>query len=86
MSYHFLLQGIFPTQGSNLGLLRCRQTLYHLSYQGIPVIIDKFNALTNKVLRVVRKELENLTLELIWKSKEMGKTKIIFTKTSSEVK
>ena len=31
---HFLLQGIFPTQGSNLGLLRCRQTLYPLSHQG----------------------------------------------------
>ena len=24
---HFLLQGIFPTQGSNLGLTHCRQTL-----------------------------------------------------------
>ena len=31
---HFLLQGIFPTQGSNPGLLHCRQTLYCLSYQG----------------------------------------------------
>ena len=31
---HFLLQGIFPTQGLNLGLPHCRQTLYHLSYQG----------------------------------------------------
>ena len=30
---HFLLQGIFPTQGSNLGLLHCRQTLHHLSHQ-----------------------------------------------------
>ena len=30
---HFLLQGIFPTQGSNLGLQHCRQTLYCLSYQ-----------------------------------------------------
>ena len=29
---HFLLQGIFPTQGSNPGLLYCRQTLYHLSH------------------------------------------------------
>ena len=28
---HFLLQGIFPSQGSNLGLLHCRQILYHLS-------------------------------------------------------
>ena len=31
---HFLFQGIFPTQGSNLGLLYCRQILYWLSYKG----------------------------------------------------
>ena len=31
----FFLQGIFPTQGSNLILPHCRQTLYHLSHQGI---------------------------------------------------
>ena len=31
---HFLLQGIFPTQELNPGLLHCRQTLYGLSYQG----------------------------------------------------
>ena len=30
---HFLPQGIFPTQGSNLGLLHYRQILYRLSYQ-----------------------------------------------------
>jgi len=30
---HALLQGIFPTQGSNPGLLHCRQILYHLSHQ-----------------------------------------------------
>ena len=28
-----LLQGIFPTQGLNPGLLHCRQILYQLSYQ-----------------------------------------------------
>ena len=28
-----LLQGIFPTQGSNPGLPHCRQILYHLSHQ-----------------------------------------------------
>ena len=28
---HFLLQGIFPTRGSNPGLLHCRQILYHIS-------------------------------------------------------
>ena len=32
---HFCLQGIFPTWGSNQGLLNCRQILYHLSHQGI---------------------------------------------------
>ena len=29
-------RGIFPTQGSNPGLLLCRQILYHLSHQGSP--------------------------------------------------
>ena len=33
---HFLLQGIFPTQGSDPSLPHCRQTLYRLSYQGSP--------------------------------------------------
>ena len=33
---HFLLQGIFPSQGSNPGLPHCRQTLYPLSHQGSP--------------------------------------------------
>ena len=27
MGCHFLLQGLFPTQGSNLGLLHCKQVL-----------------------------------------------------------
>ena len=29
----FLLQGIFSTQGLNLGFLNCRQILYHLSHR-----------------------------------------------------
>ena len=33
-----LLQGIFPTQGSNPGLPHCRQILYQLSHQGSPRI------------------------------------------------
>ena len=36
VGYHSLLQRIFPTQGLNLGLLHCRQTLYSLSHQGSP--------------------------------------------------
>ena len=34
MGCHFLLQGIFPTQEGNPGLLHCRQILYQLSYKG----------------------------------------------------
>ena len=30
----FPFQGIFPTQGLNLGLPHCRKMLYHLSHQG----------------------------------------------------
>ena len=33
---HFLLLGIFPTQGSNPGLLHCRWILYQLSHKGSP--------------------------------------------------
>ena len=36
---YFLLQGIFPTQGSNPGLLHCRQIFYHLSHQGSPNLL-----------------------------------------------
>ena len=31
-----LLQGIFPTQGSNSGLLHCRRIVYQLSHKGSP--------------------------------------------------
>ena len=35
-----LLQGIFPTQGSNPGLPHCRQILYQLSHQGSRRILE----------------------------------------------
>ena len=37
---HALLQGIFPTQGLNSGLLHCGQILYCLSHQGSPRILE----------------------------------------------
>jgi len=37
---HALLQGIFPAQDSNLGLLHCRWILYHLSHQGSARILE----------------------------------------------
>ena len=38
---HFLLQGVFPTQGSNRGLPHSKRILHQLSHQGSPVSIDK---------------------------------------------
>ena len=35
-----LLQGIFPTQGSNPGLLHCGWILYQLSHKGGPRILE----------------------------------------------
>ena len=35
-----LLQGVFPTQGSNPGLPYCGQILYHLSHKGSPRILE----------------------------------------------
>ena len=49
---HFLLQGIFPTQKLNPGLLHCRQIFYQLSFKGSPrifinankeLILERFN-------------------------------------------
>ena len=37
---HSLLQGIFPTQGPNLGLLHCKQIPYLLSHQGRLMMLD----------------------------------------------
>jgi len=36
---HFLLQGIFPTQGLNPGLLHCRQILHHWATSGGQLLI-----------------------------------------------
>ena len=42
---HFLRQGIFQTQGSNLGLPLCEQTLYRLSHQGNWKLHNRVNQL-----------------------------------------
>ena len=36
----FLLQGIFPTPGSNLGLPYCRRILYQMSHKGSSKILE----------------------------------------------
>ena len=48
----YFLLGIFPTQGSNPGLLHCRQILYHLSHQGSQKIPDGLRAHGPSLLQV----------------------------------
>ena len=69
MGSHSLLQVIFQTQGSNPGLLPCRQILYHLSHQGSP----KGWRLEGKLEKENQKERE-----LIWwevPKRKLGKNK-----------
>ena len=40
VGFHFLLQGIFPTQGLNTGLLHCRQILHHWATSGGQLLIS----------------------------------------------
>ena len=53
--YHSLHQGIFLTQGLNLGLLHCKQILSHLSYQGYAYDIpDEPSFWVSQVLLLVK--------------------------------
>ena len=58
-----LLQGIFPTQGSNPGLLHHRQILYQLSYEGSPV--ELFQILKDDAVKVLHSICQQ-----IWKTQQ----------------
>ena len=79
MGCHVLLQGIFPTQGLNLGLLHCRQILYRLSYKGSPLCFqvyciwyllphDTNKLLTSWLYLHKSKRSVNFECSYIWKS------------------
>ena len=63
---HSLLQGIFPTQGLNSGLLHCRQILYHwATWEALCIYIYK----SNKILSVYKLSSEYIcicVLSRIW--------------------
>ena len=71
VSSHFLLQGIFLTQGLNLGLTHCRQILYQLSHQGRLRSGIKPTSLTLEMWSLnhwTTREVPGIpTLEIIWK-------------------
>ena len=45
------LQGIFPTQELNLGLLHCRQILYYLRHQGTPTLVGYKTSLVAQMVK-----------------------------------
>ena len=59
-----LLQGIFPTQGSNPGLLHCRQILYQLSHKGSPTEV-KHKSLNMMRENVINRPCVSLTPNVI---------------------
>ena len=70
---HFLLQGIFPTQGSNPGLQHCRQLLYCLSLLGSPCLHMHIHA------RLLCSQLCNKRLREIFKHNEKSNCTILIT-------
>ena len=49
---HALLQGIFPTQGSNPGLLHCRWILYHLIHLWDPAKLESYHLKMHQYVRI----------------------------------
>ena len=73
---HDLLQGIFSTQGSDLGLPHCRWVLYYLSHLGNPydpaipplgIFPKKIKTLTQKDIRTFMFTVVLFTIAKIWK-------------------
>ena len=66
---HFLLQGIFPIQRSNPGLLYLRQILYHLSHQGSPPSMW----IVRNTQYMGRQEIENFFFFSVFKNRFLEK-------------
>ena len=87
-----LLQGIFPTQELNRGLLHCRQILYQRSYQGSPnyncTNIIYFNSMWTVKFQMFKPDLEKAEepeIKLptsIGSERKQGNSRKIFTSAS----
>ena len=64
----FLLQGIFPSQGSNPGLPHCGRILYQLSHEGSPRVLEWVAPLVVEAdpgIKLVEQELNRTGLKLV---------------------
>ena len=74
---HSLLQGIFPTQGSNPGLPHCRRILYQLSHKASPRILKETNAQKHHISARHSHTAENQRKDTQWHL--IVRAKFIFT-------
>ena len=65
---HFLLQGTFPTQGSNLGLLHCRQILYLYRLSHREAHLECRPETSHSLVTHVKGEFWSLLIVLSWVS------------------
>ena len=66
MDCHSLLQRIFWTQGSNLGLLHCRQILYWLSYREVLLCAVGWSYIWNLSLNKAHQLASSINLFFSW--------------------
>ena len=80
---HSVLQGVFPIQGLNLGLLYCMQILYCWSYQRSLRL--RFNTILIKTPAgfFFFLESDKLIIKLIWNCKASRKIRTIFLKNNA---
>ena len=64
---HFLLQGIFPTQGLNPGLLHCRQVLYQLTTREATQV-----SIRRQIYFYVRARMSGITQQALMTQWELG--------------
>ena len=65
VGYHFLLQAIFPTQGSNLLLLYCKQILYgRATREALGSILQMGKLRVNDLTKAYRWSVMDTKLEL----------------------
>ena len=67
---HALLQGIYPIQGLNPGLLHCRWILYCLSHQGSPVCTYMSSKLEMPLTRTWNQQIMPILCSWLDKSRE----------------
>ena len=91
VSCHFLLQGIFMTQGLKPNLLHCRQILYCLSHQGSPFFWEvKVKVLVTQLCRTLCNPMDcslpGFSIHVIFQARILEWVAISFFRGSSQPK